>query len=476
MERTGACRAFNSFLNSAAGKVIKDRDGGELTLAIQAGLTLDMMMYSYRTQQRERGSASRFVTSAGVREIVQKLPNVGEVMKEKVLGVFDADSMSFAHATPEQCAREDAEEEIEEIFDSGCGGGFNEPVQNEQTTVVSWKTLNELRMAFFQSETERKYLRDRLDLEEERKLLHQANKDNETKVAVAAVQVENAQKAAGKEKERADEIKLMAQAQTEKEKGRADKAEEMAKERVEREKERADRAEAMATERLEREKVLAATLADAANERFAREKTQQETEFLRVRMELELKAKDMELENVRLQLELEKMNKKRCADAEDVRSGGSKKKSSPAASEELTFSPQVALMPYSDPMTREAFRGQGRKYRWVLVYSADSVLEASDFKDEVKRVITTVLKDDEYMTLVFFKTKFRSCVAPIFVRDLHSRGRITGRALIEAPWSATHRFVVSTVQHREIQSVLLDSPSLERDDGIMYCKMRLVVE
>jgi hypothetical protein len=255
----------------------------------------------------------------------------------------------------------------------------------------------------------------------------------------------------------------------------------MARERVEREWERAERAEALAKERVEREKERAVHSTEAARERFEREKMRQEAVFLQEKVALELKmkemeakAKDMEIANLRLQLELEKSQKKRGAEDHDGGGGGSRKRSS--AVSEVSSSPLLVLMPYEDPMTREAFRGQGRKYRWVLIYSADRALGVSDFKEEVKRVATTALSNNEWMTLVVFKEKFRSVMAPGFVRGLHSSGRITGRALIEAPWSATHRFLLSAVQHNEIQKVLLDSPSLEREDDVTYCKMRLVAE
>ena len=125
LERTGACRAFNTFLQSTAGRVIKEQDGGELT---SANLPLDKMMYSYCVQKSGRGSASRFVTFEGAKEIVQKLPGESYEMNAKLSLFLEADAMSFEEATPEQCDKEDAQEEVKELFTGGSGGGSNEGV------------------------------------------------------------------------------------------------------------------------------------------------------------------------------------------------------------------------------------------------------------------------------------------------------------------------------------------------------------
>jgi hypothetical protein len=183
LERTGACRAFNTFLQSTAGRVIKEQGGGELTAG---SLPLDKMMYSYRVQKSGRGSASRFVTLEGAKEIVQKLPGVSNEMKAKLSPFLESDVMSFEEVTPEQCEKEDAHEEIEEICTGGSGGGFNGDAEmSEQTSMVSWKALNEYRVSLIKSEAERKYLQGRLELEEERKRWCQASKDTEIELAVA---------------------------------------------------------------------------------------------------------------------------------------------------------------------------------------------------------------------------------------------------------------------------------------------------
>ena len=212
----------------------------------------------------------------------------------------------------------------------------------EQTTMVPWKVLNQYRVSLIESEADRKYLRSQLDMEKERKLLCQANKDIESKLAVAVVQVQNANGLVVFEKERADRMEAAAKEHMDQEKERADRAEAaakeqmerekahtnrieamanekvamaeaVAKEQVEREKEKTAMAKAMAKEQMEREKEKAAMAEAAAKERFEREKLQQETVFLQEKAALELKvkemeakAKDMELANLRMQLEREK--------------------------------------------------------------------------------------------------------------------------------------------------------------------------
>jgi hypothetical protein len=103
----------------------KHRRKGELT---SASLPLDKMMYSYHVQKSGRGSASRFVTLEGAKEIVQKLPGVSYEMNAKLSPFLEAHAMSFEEATREQCDKEDAQEEVDEIFTGGSGGGFNEDV------------------------------------------------------------------------------------------------------------------------------------------------------------------------------------------------------------------------------------------------------------------------------------------------------------------------------------------------------------
>jgi len=117
MERSGASRAFSSFLNGAQGKMLKENDGGDLLSAIQKG-PLDKMMYSYRLKPREGGSPSQFVTTGGMKGILDGFPVVDVTVRRKLDDLYQGFSMSnflFMQATPEQCDRDDLEEVVEEI-------------------------------------------------------------------------------------------------------------------------------------------------------------------------------------------------------------------------------------------------------------------------------------------------------------------------------------------------------------------------
>lgn len=127
MERTGVYRAFNAFLNSAVGAVLKGSDGGELASAVRNGV-LDRAMYSHCSHKYGSGGLSRFVTLDGAKELLEKLPGANAAVKSRLKDVFDSVSasfLSFSQATAEQCAKDDEEEVIEEIFDnSGFHGSF----------------------------------------------------------------------------------------------------------------------------------------------------------------------------------------------------------------------------------------------------------------------------------------------------------------------------------------------------------------
>jgi hypothetical protein len=121
MEQTASSRAFHIFLNSVLGKVLKDQDGGDLLSAMQKG-SLDKMLYSYRLKPGEGGAPSKFVTISGMRELLNGIPYVDPVGRQKLDGLyqgFTASNFSFMQASPEQRAQEDEEEEaVEDIFDS----------------------------------------------------------------------------------------------------------------------------------------------------------------------------------------------------------------------------------------------------------------------------------------------------------------------------------------------------------------------
>jgi hypothetical protein len=346
------------------------------------------------------------------------------------------------------------QKEMEQSVNGGSGGRHNnDATMCEPTTVIPWKTLNELKMSVIQNEAENKYLQDRLRLEEEQKRLRETNKDIESKLAVAAVQVQNAEGLVVFEKERAD------------------RAEAAAKEQMEREKAHADKIEAMAKEKT-------ALAEAAAKERFEREKLQQETVFLQEKAALELKVKEMELANLRLQLEQDKGKNKRGSEENAGGSAGPRRRSAAADASLSDSSSQVVLMPYSDSLTKKDFASnrQSRRFRWLMVYSAPRALEVLDFGEGMKYVTTMALDDGEWMSLLYFKEKYRFSPEPHFVKNFRASGRITGRVLFEAQWDVTHRFLVSAVQSDELRRALLTSPSLVNENGATYYKMHLVVE
>jgi hypothetical protein len=400
LERSGACRAFNTFLQSTAGRVI--RDGGELA---SASLPLDKMMYSYHVQKSGRGSASRFVTLEGAKEIVQKLPGVSDEMKAKLSPFLEADVMSFEEVTPEQCQKEDAQAEIEALCIGGSGGGYNgDAMMCEQTTMVPWKVLNEYRVSLIESEAERKYLRGRLDLEEERKRLCQASKATEIELAVA--------------KEHVDRVEAMAKEQLAREKERSDRAEAAAKEQVELEKERATMAEAV------------------AKERFEREKLQQQTAFLQEKAAMELKMKELEqaafearmkeLEaaNARMQLELEKARSAGSGEGGSSSGGKTRRK----RAQELALETEDDEEEQVEPIPRaEAVKvvlpemGEQAQSRWLVAYEGD--VELTFFRVQAK--VPSLVKiesarfDGLWFSLLRLKKRLRSAS---MVRAMHTMG------------------------------------------------------
>ena len=437
LERTAACRAFNTFLQSTAGRVINEQDGGEL---LSASLPLDKMMYSYRVQKCGRGSASRFVTLEGAKEIVQKLPGVSDEMKAKLSPFLEADAMSFEEVTPEQCEKEDAQEAIEEICTGGSGGGFNgDAAMSEQTIMVSWKVLNQYRVSLIESEADRKYLRSQLDMEKERKLLCQANKDIESKLAVAVVQVQNANGLVVFEKERADRMEAAAKEQMEREKDHADKIEAMAKEKV-------AMAEAVAKEQVEREKEKAAMAEAAAKERFEREKLQQETVFLQEKAALELKvkemeakAKDMELANLRMQLEREKTRNSAMGEggrSSSSNSGRKRAQESALDTEDEGGEEESDSPPLNSSVGAKAVKAKlpanscGAQLYWLVVYEGDVEVLFHDLQPELPVLsnLESARFNDRWFALLSVSRRIRS--KPI-MRAVYKMG-LAGRVWVEA--------------------------------------------
>jgi hypothetical protein len=165
MEETSSSRAFHVFLNSVLGKVLKDQDGGDLLSAIQKG-SLDKMLYSYRLKPREGGAPSKFVTINGMKELLNGIPDVDATVRQKLDGLhqgFTASNFSFTQATPDQRAKEDAEEEevVEEIFDNG---GFH--VSNAATCIPPERLWLETRLSYYQSVADKEIMEERLKVKD----------------------------------------------------------------------------------------------------------------------------------------------------------------------------------------------------------------------------------------------------------------------------------------------------------------------
>ena len=159
MDRRACSRAFHTLLDSEAGRKIREHDGGDLLTALQRG-PLGRMLYTYRLKPREGGATSVFVTVDGMREIMNGLPNADDAVKDKLKDIFadymnyagavNAVPLSFAQASPEQCAQDDADEGIEEISTEGCA------------MVVTQKMWYDARVSSFESAAEKRVLEAQL--------------------------------------------------------------------------------------------------------------------------------------------------------------------------------------------------------------------------------------------------------------------------------------------------------------------------
>jgi len=161
MERRAASRLLYAFLNSAEGQAIRDSHGGDLISAMSKG-SLDKMMYSYI---HRGGCPSHFVNLDGMKAILGGIPGVDDGVKASLGELYEGyHRLSFSNPTPDQLAKEDMEEEVEEMFD----GGYD-----DVHTLVSFRTLCELRSSYFVHEVEKKYIKDlaKEQMEKEKALL-----------------------------------------------------------------------------------------------------------------------------------------------------------------------------------------------------------------------------------------------------------------------------------------------------------------
>ena len=200
MDKRASSQAFRTLLasNSEAGRKIREHNGGDLITAIQEGpLQEGMMMYTHRLIHC-RGSPSVFVTLDGMREIMNELPDANEVVKNKLKKIFadylnhqpntttttggPVSPFSFTQATPEQCAKDDADEVIEEIATSteGCVPG------NESTTtvVVTQRMWYDVRVSSYESAADKRVLEAQLRANESVKVAEIAKERAEKELAV----------------------------------------------------------------------------------------------------------------------------------------------------------------------------------------------------------------------------------------------------------------------------------------------------
>jgi hypothetical protein len=356
---------------------------------------------------------------------------------------------------------------MEQSVNGVSGGGHdNDATMREPTTEISWKELNELKVSVIESEADRKYLRSQLDMEKERKLLCQANKDIESKLAVAVVQVQNAEGLIVFEKQRADRMEAAAKEHVEREKERADRAEAAAKEQIERDKAHLDRVEAMAKDRaalaeavakeqverekekaamaetvakeraamaeasakeqIEREKEKAAMAAAAAKERFEREKLQQETVFLQEKVALELKvkemeakAKDMELANLRMQLEREKTRNSAMGEggrSSSSNSGRKRAQESALDTEDEEEEEESDSPPLNSSVGAKAVKAKlpanscGTQLYWLVVYEGDVEVLFHNLQPElpVLSKLESARFNDRWFALLSVSRRIRS--------------------------------------------------------------------
>lgn len=116
MERSRLSRALSSFLDSLSGKVLKESDGGDLLSAIQKG-PLNKMLYSYSMQSSRRGSPSQFVTTNGMKELLNGFPAISVSASLNALYHDDSiSSFSFTQCVSELCTRKDNEARSDEFL------------------------------------------------------------------------------------------------------------------------------------------------------------------------------------------------------------------------------------------------------------------------------------------------------------------------------------------------------------------------
>jgi hypothetical protein len=136
-------KAYNAFIDSAAGRRLKDSTGGDLVSALQNG-PLDKMIYTHRLNP-QGGLPSMFLTVKGIKEVMSGLPHAEEAEKSRLKDVFahyldqpGCRPLTFLPATPEQCSKDGDDEAI--------GEGCVAPTVGNSSIVISHKLWFDMNM------------------------------------------------------------------------------------------------------------------------------------------------------------------------------------------------------------------------------------------------------------------------------------------------------------------------------------------
>ena len=129
---------------------------------------------------------SVYVTVDGMLEIMNGLPEVNELMKNMLKGIFvdylnhpGSHPTPFKQATPEQCAKDDADEVIGEAFTEGCAP----PTVGNASIVVSHQTWFDMNMFGVRFQADNMVLEARLEAKESVKVAEIAKERAEKEMA-----------------------------------------------------------------------------------------------------------------------------------------------------------------------------------------------------------------------------------------------------------------------------------------------------
>jgi hypothetical protein len=226
-----------------------------------------------------------------MKELLNGIPDVDATVRQKLDGLhqgFTASNFSFTQATPDQRAKEDAEEEevVEEIFDNG---GFH--VSNAATCIPPERLWLETRLSYYQSVADKEIMEERLKVKDVEKAAAKEQSEKEKALRENEHLKEKAAMDAEKEYLKRELAIMQEREQARKEREQARKEREQA---VMEERERTMK-EARAKDELEKKLAM-------MEERERARAKESETAA-------QLNAKEKELEWMKLQLEMEQRRK-----------------------------------------------------------------------------------------------------------------------------------------------------------------------